>query len=68
MSWGSRVTVPGTNRRNKLIGKASDVVGMQLDFLTAVSGRRMLSSLQTMTCWLSTGVHLVMDLLHQDAL
>ena len=31
------------NRLNKLIRKASDVVGVELDTLTAVSGRRMLS-------------------------
>ena len=41
--WGSRLRVADANRRNKLIKKGSDVVGVELDTLSAVSDRRMLS-------------------------
>ena len=40
--WGSRLRVANANRLNKLIRKASDVVGVGLDNLSAVSDRRML--------------------------
>ena len=40
--WGSRLRVAHANRLNKLIRKASDIVGMELDTLSAVSDRRML--------------------------
>ena len=40
--WGSRLRVADANRLNKLIRKASDVVRVELDSLTAVSDRRML--------------------------
>ena len=39
--WGSRLRVADANRLNKLIRKASDIVGVELDSLTAVSDRRM---------------------------
>lgn len=42
--WGSGLRVADANRLNKpFIRKASDVVGMELDSLSAVSGGRMLS-------------------------
>ncbi|XP_049926802.1 uncharacterized protein LOC126406528 [Epinephelus moara] len=44
--WGSRLRVADANRLNKLIRKASDVVGVELDPLTAVSDRRMLSKVR----------------------
>ena len=40
--WGSRLRVADANRLIKLIRKTSDVVGVELDTLTAVSDRRML--------------------------
>ena len=43
--WGSRVRVADANSHNKLIRKASDVVGIKLDFLTAVLDRRILLKL-----------------------
>ena len=43
--WGSRLRVPDANRLSKLIRKASDVVGVELDSLMAVSEKRMLSKL-----------------------
>ncbi|KAI4902472.1 hypothetical protein NFI96_003096 [Prochilodus magdalenae] len=45
--WGSRLRVADANRLIKLIRKASDVVGVELDSLMAVSERRTLSKLQT---------------------
>ncbi|KAI4899256.1 hypothetical protein NFI96_012205 [Prochilodus magdalenae] len=45
--WGSRLRVADAHRLNKLIRKASDVVGVELDSLMAVSERRTLSKLQT---------------------
>ncbi|KAI4901871.1 hypothetical protein NFI96_006974 [Prochilodus magdalenae] len=45
--WGSRLRVADANRLNKLIRKASDVVGVELDSLMAVSKWRTLSKLQT---------------------
>ena len=44
--WGSRLRVADANRLNKLIGKASDVVGTERDSLTVVSERKMLTKLQ----------------------
>ena len=38
--WGSRLRVANANRLNKLIRKTSDVVGVELDTLSAVSDRR----------------------------
>uniref|UniRef100_A0AAX7SJH0 Reverse transcriptase domain-containing protein n=1 Tax=Astatotilapia calliptera TaxID=8154 RepID=A0AAX7SJH0_ASTCA len=46
--WGSRLRVADANRLNKLIRKASNVVGMELDSLKVVSERRMLSKIKTM--------------------
>ena len=40
--WGSRLRVAAANRLNRLIRKASDIVGVKLDPLTVVSDRRML--------------------------
>ena len=41
--WGSRLRGADANRLNRLIRKAGDVVGAELDTLTAVSDRKMLS-------------------------
>ena len=38
--WGSRLRVANANRLNKLIRKTSDVVGVELDTLTAVCVRQ----------------------------
>ena len=46
--WGSRLRVADANRLHKLIRKASNVVGMELDSLKVVSERRMLSKIKTM--------------------
>ena len=51
--WGSRLRVADANRLNKLIGKASDVVGVEVDTLTAVSDRRMMWKV-----WASTALTL----------
>ncbi|KAK0139729.1 hypothetical protein N1851_023362 [Merluccius polli] len=45
--WGSRLKVRDANRLNKVIRKASHVVGEELDSLTAVSERRMLSRIRS---------------------
>ena len=42
---------------NKLIGKASDVVGMECDFLTVVSEGKMLIKLQTIFDSVSHPLH-----------
>ena len=55
--WGSRLRVADGNRLNKLIRKASDVVGLKLDTLTAVSDRRMLSKLQPILQYGSHSLH-----------
>ena len=47
--WGSRLRVVDTNRLNKLIGKANDVVGMKGDSLTLVSERNMLIKLRSIS-------------------
>ena len=59
--WGSRLKVADTNRLNKLIRKASDVVGVQLDSLTEVMERRMLSRLQDIMDNTFHPLHSVLD-------
>ncbi|KAL6471887.1 hypothetical protein MHYP_G00205370 [Metynnis hypsauchen] len=56
--WGSRLRVADANRLNKLIRKAGDVVGVELDSLTAVSERRTLSKLQAI---MDNGSHPLYD-------
>ena len=51
---GKRLRVADANRLNKLIRKASDVVGVELDTLTAVPERRMLSKVRAI---LQNGSH-----------
>ncbi|XP_062913008.1 uncharacterized protein LOC134350989 isoform X1 [Mobula hypostoma] len=58
--WGSRLRVADTNRINKLIRKASDVVGMELDSLTVVSEKRMLSKLYAILVNVSHPLHNVL--------
>ena len=55
--WGSRLKVADANRLNKLIRKASDVVGGKVDTLTAVSDRRMLSKVWTILKYGSHPLH-----------
>ena len=55
--WGSRLRVADANRLNKLIRKASDIVGMECDSLTVVSERRMLSKLRTIMDNISHPLH-----------
>ena len=55
--WGSRLRVADANRLTKLICKASDVVGVELDSLMAVSERRMLSKLHNILDNLSHPLH-----------
>ena len=55
--WGSRLRVADGNRLNKLIRKASDVVGLKLDTLTAVSDRRMLLKLRAILQYGSHPLH-----------
>lgn len=43
--WRNRLRVTNIYRLNKLIHKASDVVGLELESLTTVSERRMLSKM-----------------------
>lgn len=45
--WGSRLKVADSNRLNKLIRKAGDVIGVKLDSLESVMERRMLEKLQS---------------------
>ena len=45
--WGSGMKVAETNRLQKLIRRAGDVVGEELDTLATVAERRMLSRLQS---------------------
>ena len=45
--WGSGLKVTDNNRLNKLIRRAGDVVGEELDTLMTVAERRMLSKLQS---------------------
>ncbi|XP_059802691.1 40S ribosomal protein S24 isoform X1 [Hypanus sabinus] len=58
--WGSRPRVADTNRINKLIRKASDVVGVELDSLTVVSEKRMLSKLHAILDNVSHPLHNVL--------
>ena len=58
--WGSRLRVADANRLNKLIGKASDIVGVELDSLAVVSERRMLAKLHAI---LDSVSHLLHDVL-----
>ena len=58
--WSSRLRVADVNRLSKTIRKASDVVGMELDSLAAVSDRRMLSKLRAV---LENGSHPLHDVL-----
>ena len=55
--WGSRLRVADANRLNKLIRKASDVVGVELDSLAAVSDRRMLSKVRMILQHVSHPLH-----------
>ncbi|XP_059829971.1 uncharacterized protein LOC132396450 isoform X1 [Hypanus sabinus] len=73
--WGSRLRVADTNRINKLIRKASDVVGEELDSLMVVSEKRMLSKLHAIldndshplhNVLVSTGVQSARDSFHRD--
>ncbi|KAL7869777.1 hypothetical protein AOLI_G00137650 [Acnodon oligacanthus] len=57
--WGSRLRVADANRLNKLIHKDGDVVSVELDLLTAVSERRMLSKLQAI---MDNGSHPLYDM------
>ena len=45
--WGSGMRIADTNRLERLIRRAGDVVGEELDTLTTVAERRMLSRLQS---------------------
>ena len=45
--WGSGLKVADNNRLHKLIRRAGNVVGEELDTLTTVAERRMLSKLQS---------------------
>ncbi|KAL6463079.1 hypothetical protein MHYP_G00274700 [Metynnis hypsauchen] len=65
--WGSRLRAADANRLSKLIHKAGDAVGVELDSLTAVSERRTLSKLQAI---MDNGSHPLYDTLqehHTDA-
>ena len=55
--WGSRLRVADANRLNKLIRKASVVVGADLDSLTAASDRRMLSKVRVILQHVSHPFH-----------
>ena len=55
--WGSSLRVADANRLNKLIRKASDVVGVKLDTLTVVSDRRMLSKVRAILQHVSHPLH-----------
>ena len=56
--WGSRLWVVDAKRLNRLICKAGDVVWVELDNLTVVSERRMLSNLHV---FLDNGYHPLHD-------
>ncbi len=55
--WGSRLRVADANRLNRLIRKASDVVGVKLDPLTVVSDRRMLHKVKAILDSVSNPLH-----------
>ena len=57
VGWGSRLRVADANRLNKLIRKASDIVGVELDTLIAVSDRRILSRVQAILQYGSHPLH-----------
>ena len=61
--WGSGLKVADNNRLNKLIRRAGDVVGEELDTLTTVAERRMLSRLQSI---LDNVAHPLYDTLAQQ--
>ena len=52
-----RLRVADANRRNKLIKKGSDAVGVELDTLSAVSYRRMLSKVWAILQHVSHPLH-----------
>ena len=58
--WGSSLRVRDTNRLNKIIKKAGHVVGEELDSLTVVSERRMLSKILTILDFPSHPLHKVL--------
>lgn len=58
--WGSGMRVADANRLNKLIRKASNVVGVELDSLAVVSERRMLSKLHAILDNVSHPLHYVL--------
>ena len=58
---GKRLRVADANRLNKLIRKASDVVGVELDTLTAVPERRMLSKVRAILQHGSHPLHNALD-------
>ena len=55
--WASRLRGADANRLNKLIRKANDIVGVELDSLTAVSDRRMLSKVRAILQYGSHPLH-----------
>ena len=55
--WGIRLKVADVSRLNKLIRKASDVLGVELDTLTAVSDKRKLSKLRAILQYGSHPLH-----------
>lgn len=61
MSRGSRLTVADANRLNKLMCKAADAVGVDLDSLGAVSEKKMLSNLSVILDNVSHLLHDLMD-------
>lgn len=61
VSWESRLRVADTNRLNKMIHKASHVVGEELDSLRVMSERKMLSKLRTIVDSPSHHLHNMLD-------
>lgn len=59
--WGSIQRVADNNRFNKLIHKASNIVGVELDSLRDFSERSTLSKLQSILDKVSHPLHLVLD-------
>ncbi|KAL0151264.1 hypothetical protein M9458_053455 [Cirrhinus mrigala] len=58
--WGSSLRVRDINRLNIIIRKAGHVVGEELDSLTEVSERRMLSKIKTILDFTSHPLHTVL--------
>ncbi|KAI2649597.1 RNA-directed DNA polymerase from mobile element jockey [Labeo rohita] len=58
--WGSSLRVRDINRLNRIIRKAGHVVGEELDSLTEVSERRMLSKIKTILDFPSHPLHTVL--------